>query len=85
MRESAARVAEVVREQKLAGPKGVIIDVPSGTDQTVSFDKFAWAQEDYNESWRGAQTWAFFITVRATLASLDQKWTYLGAWSSIPH
>jgi predicted unusual protein kinase regulating ubiquinone biosynthesis (AarF/ABC1/UbiB family) len=44
-------------------------------------EEFDWSRDDFSETARTVATWRFFLTFRARLALLDQKWSYPGGYS----
>ena len=65
-----------------AAATGTVLEGGSGGPGDLLIDTdFKWARDSYSKAQRSLDTWAFFLTFRARLALLDQKWTYLGGFT----
>ncbi|GJP56458.1 hypothetical protein CLOM_g15528 [Closterium sp. NIES-68] len=52
-----------------------------GVRQLPSDETFRWSREDYNVLQRTVDVWSAVLTLRARLALVDAKWSYLGGFT----
>ncbi|CAI7876984.1 unnamed protein product [Closterium sp. NIES-53] len=52
-----------------------------GVRQLPSDETFRWSREDYNVLQRTVDVWSAVLTLRARLALVDAKWSYVGGFS----
>lgn len=76
--------AEASAASSMIGPRLAQLGAGSGEGgprQLSSDESFRWAREDYNVVQRTVDVWSAVLTLRARLALVDAKWTYLGGFS----
>lgn len=56
-------------------------ETDAGSREYVMDSDFRWAQDDYNNTQRSIEIWAFIIQLRVRLTLMNQKWNYVGGYT----